>query len=56
MNTEGVLPGLSGSNAASLGISEAGQHSNDSINVVDWVNIFALALNHLIHIWDEIYY
>ncbi|MGK2889308.1 MAG: L-serine ammonia-lyase, iron-sulfur-dependent, subunit alpha [Candidatus Malihini olakiniferum] len=49
MNTEGVLPGplrvLRRASALRRILSASGKHSNDPMDVVDWVNMFALAVN-----------
>ena len=49
LNTEGVLPGplRVPRRAAALRrmLVSAGKHSNDPMNVIDWVNMFALAVN-----------
>jgi L-serine dehydratase len=49
LNTEGVLPGplRVPRRAASLRrlLTSSSKHSNDPMNVIDWVNMFALAVN-----------
>ena len=49
LNTEGVLPGplRVPRRAAALRrmLVSSGKHSNDPMNVIDWVNMFALAVN-----------
>ncbi|BAN96296.1 L-serine dehydratase 1 [Plautia stali symbiont] len=49
LNTEGVLPGplRVPRRAASLRrlLVSSTKHSNDPMNVIDWVNMFALAVN-----------
>jgi len=49
LNTEGVLPGplRVPRRAASLRrlLTSSSKHSNDPMNVIDWINMFALAVN-----------
>lgn len=49
LNTEGVLPGplCVPRRAASLRrlLTSSSKHSNDPMNVIDWINMFALAVN-----------